>query len=229
MNKYITLLFLFSTSLLLGQNSDTLSKKNQEHFISFNPLNTLLLQQYGLTYEYKYKKLGLIISSAYMNDSEKNFNRVFIAGSTNHGALEFYSGYNLHPQINYYFKDDNYKQKATFCYIGLKGVYKNLSIDSTDFHIWDTNTGGDYFWVWTKHKDDLKIKGAFLIYGVSYRKQHFYLDFNFGPCILNHHHEILLAASQANSGTFVESPPLKKTLIEKHITVTLGINIGLAF
>lgn len=227
------ILFLFLALVTCGlsaQNPDTLTKKQvPHHFMSINPLNTFLLQQYGVAYEYKTHSVGLGISTGYMNDSRMNFNRLFIAGSVNHGALEFYNGYYVHPQVNVFLKEFKNNKKTTLCYMGLKGIYKQMFCDSTGFHIWDSNTGGDYYWVYRKHKDNLKITGAFLVFGGRYVKMPFFVDFNFGGGMLSHKHNLIVAADKANSGTFIYDPPLNRTVQEKHFTGSVSINMGVTF
>ncbi len=230
--KQLILFFLLTlfTYGLSAQKSDTLTERQvPHHFISINPLNTLLLKQYGITYEYKTHRVGIGISSGYMNDSRMNFNRLFIAGSVNHGALEFYNGYYFHPQVNLFLKEFKDNKKSILCYLGLKGIYKEMFCDSSDFHIWDSNTGGDYYWMYRKHKDNLKIKGAFLVFGGRYVKMPFFVDFNIGAGMLYHKHNLIVAADKANSGTFIFDPPLHRTVQEKHFTGSVSIHMGVSF
>ena len=227
-----TLIIIIYSSFIYGQNSDTTSKQHfPQHYISINPLNFLLFQQEGLTYEYKTNRLGYAISTGYFFANKLNYSRFFITGTTERGPYEFYSGFYATPQINLYFSKPMNNKKATLCYISLKGVYKGLKVDSTEYHIW-THGSGDASYFYRKQVDRCRIAGAFLDFGVKCVKNHFVFDFNIGYGILSSFHRMVVAGEGYRiiySNISNVNPPRHEWFKEDHRTLNISFNFGYAF
>ncbi len=228
--RLFILTFVIISSIINGQKPDSLSINHwPHHFITINPLNSALFHQTGITYEYKSPRFGFGISSGYIYSGKSNFSRLFIAGTTEHGALEHYSGFFIIPQINIYLTEIKSTKKTTVCYLGFKGVYKKLQIDSTDYYIWD-KSAPQYYWKYRKQVDKLNISGTFIVFGFKHISKHFLFDFNLGPGMLDFNHNIVVAGEgwKMPSNYSNINPPRFEVLREEHFTFNISINLGIA-
>jgi hypothetical protein len=222
----------FCSAFLYGQKSDSTTKNHLPyHYISINPLKFALFQQAGISYGYRPGKCGFEISAGYIYPSGFNLGRFFIARTANYGALEFYKGFFLDPQFNFYLSKPYDDENATLCYLSVKGVYKYMFMDSTHYYIWDHDTGGDDYWVYAKQIDRLNIIGGFIMFGVKHINNHFYFDFNIGPGMLALNHNLIVAGT----GHYVHddisniNPPRKETFNQFRFTMTMSLSFGVAF
>jgi len=214
---------------IYGQKSDSTEAKHfPRHYISINPINSVLLDQVGLAYEYKPGIFGFGLAAGYKYASQRNYSRLFIAGTTQHGPFEFYSGLYVIPQINVYFNKPKKPNKATFGYFSLKGVYKYLHVDSTDYHIWDSSDG-DYYWLYRKQVDNANIIGVFWNLGIKIVRNHFFFDLNFGPGIIYRDQRMVVAGKSIRDSHFYHDnisnvvPPRKEDFSEHHFTINVSM------
>jgi len=230
----IVFLITIQTSLIFGQRPDSTSKDHfPRQYISINPINTLVLQQAGITYEYRPSFLGFGLSVGGIYPNSINFSRFFMAATSQHGAFEYYHGYFAEPQINIYLSRLKFVENSDLYYLSFKGIYKYLQVDSSKFHIWESDTGGDDYWLYRKQLDKVNVKGLFFEFGYKHIEQHFFIDFNIGPGILVQHHNIVIAGQGTHdiigSNPSNIRPPKHETLIQGAITVNISFNIGYAF
>lgn len=226
----ILLILLISGPLFIyGQKSDVQKEAHMpKHYISVNPLNILLFQQVGITYEYKPGRIGYGITTGYIYPNKQEYSNWFIAGPTNYGSLGYYSGIFIVPQVNVYLTKPKNVKHTGLVYVSLKGVYKYMNIDSTGRYAWDTHAD-DYYWVYRKQIDKVNIFGAFADFGFRYIFHHFFLDINLGPGIMfvNHH---MIIAGEATGPYPIHNinPPRREELHEKHVTINFTLNFGVA-
>jgi hypothetical protein len=214
---------------IFGQESDSMSVKHfPRHYFSINPINCALLDQIGFSYEYKPGFLGFGLAVGYKYASERNYTRFFIAKSTEYGSYEFYSGLFVIPQVNIYFNKPKNQQKATLFYFSLKGIYKYLHVDSTDYHIWNLGQG-DGDWYYRKQVDNANIAGIFWNLGVKHIYKHFFIDFNIGLGILIRDHKMVVAGEGiniTNANISNVNPPRIDYYGERYWTVNISLNLG---
>jgi hypothetical protein len=217
---------------IFGQKSDSLPAKHfPRHYISINPINSALLDQVGIGYEYKPGILGFGLAAGYKYASQRNYSRFFIAASANRGAYEYYSGFYIIPQVNFYFYKPRRPDKGALLYFSLKGIYKYLQVDSTNYHIWD-NSGGDSYYFYRKQLDKVNITGVFGNLGIKAVIRHFFFDINIGPGIIKRDHNMLVAGEghdiyRTNMGNV--NPPRKGHFSDHYFTVNISINVGADF
>lgn len=228
----VVVLIIVCSAFVYGQKPDSTSKNSfPRHFISVNPINFCLLQQAGLSYEYRYKRFGFGISMGYVYPSRLNVGRFFLARTVDYGAFEFYNGLFCNPQFNFYLKDPNRLKRNTIAYLTVKGVYKYLQVDSTEFHEWH-NVNGDAYDVYCKLVDRCHIGGIFLDLGVKYVRNHFTLDFNIGPGFLMQYHNAVIAGRTSYYGANYNSfpnPPPRESWSKLYPTVNISLTLGGAF
>ena len=223
------ILFWFGSQFVFGQNSDTQKAVHlPKHYISVNPLNILLFQQIGITYEYKPGVMGLGITTGYIYPNKQEYSNWFIAGPTGYGSLGYYSGFFIVPQVNIYLTKPKDVQNTGLVYIALKGVYKYMHIDSIGRYAWDTHAD-DYYWVYRKQFDNVNIYGAFADFGFRYILHHFFFDINFGPGIMFVNHQMIIAGEATGPYPIHNvNPPRREELHEHHVTINLTLNFGVA-
>jgi len=231
MRWIIFILGISTSSFTFGQvsHSDT-NKHFPKHYLSVNALNLILANQIGITYEYKSGLIGIDVSSGYIYPSGSELSRFLIATTTNYGAFENYSGFFAIPQINLYFSKPHNFNNATICYLSLKGVYRNMHIDSNKLYIWNHNTNGDDSWIYRRQVDKVNIKGAFVLFGLKYIYKHFFVDFNIGPGWLSIDQKMIVAQEQTTHGwpTYANYP-FKDKLNRHNYTINISLNFGRAF
>lgn len=226
-----TILFLILSPLIFfGQKSvDWQEYDFPRHFISVNPLNMLLFQQIGISYEYRANDFGFEITPGYIYPNKQEYSNWFIAGPTNYGSLGYYSGFFVVPQINIYVTKPRNSMHTGLIYLALKGVYKYMKIDSTGRYAWDTHSD-DYYWVYRRQLDKVNIVGGFVDFGFKCYLYHVFFDINIGPGILSVNHNMLVTGeAKGPSPIHAVNPPRHETLREMHLTVNFSINIGGAF
>jgi hypothetical protein len=237
MNKTIrSFIFVLGITLwpvfLYGQRPDSTAKKHLPyHYFSINPLKCGLFQQAGISYGYRPGRFGFEVAAGYIYPSGFNAGRFFIARTSNYGALEFYKGFFLDPQFNFYLWKPKDAVKATICYLSVKGVYKYMFMDSTHYYIWDHETGGDDYWLFAKQVDRLNIMGGFVMFGVKHIDKHFYVDFNIGPGMLALNHNLVVAGEGHDMRDDISNvrPPRRVTFNQYVFTMTMSLSFGVAF
>jgi hypothetical protein len=231
MKKAILLIIVLSPFLVKGQKKDSIRNPHfPRHFISFNPLNAILFQQIGITYEFKPGRMGYGITSGYIYPNKKEYSNWFIAGPTNYGSLGFYSGVYFIPQFNIYLTMQKKPKKAGLVYLTLKGVYKYLKIDSTNGYAWDTHAD-DSYWVYRKMVDRTNVIGVFLDFGFKFIRSHFFFDLNIGPGIMFVNHNMIIAGETTKHPSHVSniSPPRSETFNDKNFTINFTLTFGVDF
>ena len=228
-----TILFTFGfvvcSLFIYGQETELTTKSHfPKHFISLNPLNIFLFQQAGITYEYKPGTLGFGITAGYIYPNKKEYSNYFIAGPTEYGSLGFYSGVFIVPQVNVYLTKPKNQHKAGLVYVAFKGVYKYMTIDSTNSYAWDTHSD-DYYWIYRKMVDKVNITGAYIDFGFKFVRSHFFFDLNIGPGILFVNHNMMIAGQTSANPSQVSNvnPPRAETSNERHITINFTLNLGI--
>ncbi len=224
-------LILLVPSLLFGQHDqDNKEKKPPRHFISVNPLNILLFQQAGISYEYKPTWLGFGITTGFIYPNYKTYSNYFIAGPTNLGSLGDYSGVFAVPQVNLYFNKPRHPDHGSLGYVAVKFVYKYMHIDTTKITAW-TNEGDGYY-DYRKMNDKVNVYGGFLDIGYKYFNGHFFLEFSFGPGLMGVNHNMIVYGSSVGSNPYsvhyLDSPK-NEHWDELHYTINFSINLGFTF
>ena len=223
--------FLISPFHLVAQESFKVCDADiMHHHISVNPLNILLFQQIGATYEYRLGRIGFGITPGYIYPNKKEYSNYFIAGPTNLGSLGWYTGWFVVPQVNLYLSRPHYDGEGSQWYFALKFVYKNMRIDTNTVTVW-TNQGDGYN---TRRKmdDRVNIYGFFMDGGYRYFLGHFFFDLNFGlgPMWVNHEQVIY---GEASGGSYIHiqyiNPPREESYHQKTITINFALNLGFAF
>lgn len=223
--------FVACSLFIYGQETEIPPKVHlPRHFISLNPLNILLFQQAGITYEYKAGTLGFGITTGYIYPNKKEYSNWFIAGPIEYGSLGFYSGVFIVPQLNVYLTKPKNPKKAGLVYVAFKGVYKYMTIDSTNSYAWDTRSD-DYYWIYRKMVDRVNILGAFIDFGFKFVRDNFFFDLNIGPGMLFVNHNMIIAGQTFTRPSQVSNvkPPRSETFNEKHFTINFTLNFGVAF
>jgi hypothetical protein len=114
-------------------------------------------------------------------------------------------------------------------YCALKGVYKYMTLDSTEYIVWHSTSENDYPY-YTKMVDRVNIYGAFIDIGVKIVRRHFFIDFNFGPGLLCINHDMYISGEKTENHKPREvNPPRHEILFEKNFTINFTMNIGIAF
>ncbi|MFO7723759.1 MAG: hypothetical protein R6V49_11115 [Bacteroidales bacterium] len=204
---------------------------NPRNFISLSPVRVVFFDQAGLSYEYRYGFLGLGLAAGYKYASGRNYTRLFIATSNNNGAYEFYTGFYAMPQVNLYFNRPKPKKINILGYLSLKGNYKYLHVDSTEFHVWNNNVSEDNF-VYRRQIDEVNIIGATGNLGLKLTINHFFIDYNFGVGWIYHDHKMLVAGLKtAYAGVFPPGPgyPFRDDHTFSSPTVNFCLSIGYCF
>jgi hypothetical protein len=223
---------LFFALTVCAQRSDSTLKNLPRHYLSINPLNAALFQQVGLSYEFKPAHFGFAITAGYVYANKLNISRLFMAGTVNYGPFEYYQGLFVVPQFNFYFSKPIFGENTTLLYISLKGVYKYLFIDSTEYHIWN-NTNGDYYDLYRKQVDRTHIYGGFAVFGMKRVFSHFFVDMNLGLGVLAQEHR-LITVGESNSGPRQDnlsniSPPREAVVKKQNFAINFSINLGGCF
>ena len=229
---FISILVIFGSLCLSGQNNDSTSEHNlSKHYFSFNPLNLLFFQQAGITYEYKPGKFGFGLTGGYIFPNRREYSNYFIAGPTNYSSLGFYSGYFIEPQLNFYLKQKKKAGNAKLFYIALKAVYKYMTVDSTEKIVWYTQGGSSNGnSTYKKMNDKLNIYGAFIDFGFRFVGEVLFFDLNIGPGIMHLKHNLITyAESYGNSPLYYINPPQQEMFEETHATINFTLNIGISF
>jgi hypothetical protein len=221
---------LFGSVLVSAQQTDSTARDHFPHnFISLNPINISFIQQLGLTYEYRYKRIGFGLSGGYIYPSKFNIGRLFMARTVNFGPFEFYKGFFCNPQINIYLKNPERLKRNAIVYIAVKGIYKYMHVDSTKYYEWDYSRG-DYYDIDMKLVDRCHIGGVFVDFGVKYENNGFFIDFNIGPGVLIQQHNAYFAGREDGGGHSNYPLPLAKDSWTKvYPSINFSLNLGGAF
>jgi len=228
----LSVLVFFGSLWLYGQKNDSTPEHHVlKHFFSVNPLNALLFQQAGITYEFKPGIIGCGLTGGYIYPNRQEYSNYFIAGPTNYSSLGFYSGSYIVPQLNFYFKKSEKKGRTKLLYIALKAVYKYMTVDSTETIVWYTQGGSSNGNSTNKKMDDtLNIYGAFIDFGFKYVNQAFFVDLNIGPGIMClNHNMITYGISYGSSSVHYINPPQQEVREETHVTINFTLNLGISF
>jgi len=216
---------------IYGQQAEYPSQEHlPRHYLSLNPLNILFFQQAGLTYEYKPGRLGIGITAGYIYPNRKEYSNWFIAGPVEYGSLGYYSGFFLVPQVNAYLTKPKKTGNTALVYLSLKGVYKYMTVDSTESYAWDTHSD-DYYWVYRKQVDRVNIFGFFVDFGIKYVWKHFFFDVNIGPGMMYVNHNLVIAGQTSGHPSDVSNihPPRSEKFNEQHLTLNFSLNLGIPF
>ena len=231
MRIIVLIVLLISAPLFMdGQTSDEQPAAHlPKHYISINPLNILLFQQIGITYEFKPGFMGYGITAGYIYPNKQEYSNWFIAGPTSYGSLGYYSGLFIEPQVNIYLTKLKNPKHGGMIYIALKGVYKYMHIDSVGRYAWDTHSD-DYYWVYRRQIDNVNIFGGFIDFGFRYVIHHFFFDINIGPGIMSINHKMIIAGEATGPYPIHEiNPPRYEELHQTYPTINFTLNIGVAF
>lgn len=221
----LTTLSLLAVSLSFGQGQpESGDVPLPRHYISVNPLNILLFQQAGITYEYKPGRVGYVLTAGYIYPNHKEYSNYFIAGPTKAGSLGDYSGLFVVPQFNIYLNKPKHSGHANLIYIALKPVYKYMHIDSSQQTAW---SHPDDYYVYRKMNDNVNIYGGFVDFGYKCYIHHFFFNLEFGLGILAVDHKMTI------SGVWVHSyqenyyhPPKEESTTENHLTINFMLTFG---
>jgi hypothetical protein len=226
--NWLLILFISVPFLMFGQNSNELKEVHfPKHYISVNPLNILLFQQAGITYEFKPGVMGYGITTGYIYPNKKEYSNYFIAGPTNYGSLGDYSGFFAVPQVNVYLIKPKHSEHANLVYISLKMVYKYMHIDSTSQTAWYNE--GDFYYLYRKMIDKVNIYGGFIDFGYRYVLHHFFFDVNFGLGSMWVNHKMIISGETVNPAPMhYFNPPKREELHQNHVTINFTLNLGVA-
>jgi hypothetical protein len=217
--------------VLPGQKNELqLDVRLPKNYISVNPLNIILFQQAGITYEYKPGVLGYEITTGYIYPNKKEYSNYFIAGPTNYGSLGYYSGFFVVPQVNVYLTKPNYSDEGGVVYLSLKMVYKYMHIDSTSSSAWFSE--GDSYYLYRKMIDKVNIYGGFIDFGYRYFLSHFFIDLNFGVGSMWVNHKMIIAGEKLGTSPYpmIYINPLRREELHKnHVSINFTLNFGFAF
>ncbi|MEI6898898.1 MAG: hypothetical protein WCL00_03390 [Bacteroidota bacterium] len=220
-----TTLSLLIVSLLFGQGQkESNDIPFPRHYISVNPLNILLFQQAGITYEYKPGMVGYGLTAGYIYPNHKEYSNYFIAGPTNAGSLGDYSGFFVVPQVNVYLNKPKNSWHTNLVYIALKPVYKFMYIDSTQKTAW---SHPDDYYVYRKMNDKVNIFGGFVDFGYKCYIHHFFFGIEFGLGILAVYHKMIVSAEWVSyNPAYYYHPPKEESTNESHLTVNFTLTLG---
>lgn len=227
---FLPVLFALGSLSSTGQHHDSVSQlRLPRHFISANPVNLLLCQQAGITYEFKPGWFGFGVSAGYMYANNWNASYYFIIGPIDYGALGYYSGMYVIPQLNFYFAKKVSGEKAWLFYASLRGVYRKMSVGSKNYIPWLNDYTGevrDY----QKMDDKVDIHAAFLNVGMKFVHRHFFLDMNGGYGLLDVYHDMTVYGVSTHPGPGrLYTTPLHDTYYNWHMAVNFNFNVGVAF
>ncbi len=195
-----------------------------KHYISINPLNILLFQQVGITYEYKPRMVGFGVTTGYIYPNHKEYSNYFIAGPSRAGSLGDYSGLFVVPQVNVYFNKPKHSRHANLIYVALKPVYKFMHIDSTQQTAW---SHPDDYYVYRKMNDKVNIYGGFFDFGYKCYIYHFFFNIEFGLGVLAVNHKMIISSERiSNYQGHYYHPPKEESTNESHLTVNFTLTLG---
>jgi hypothetical protein len=225
-------ILLFAVPVFVhGQNVSTEKAAHlPKHYISVNPLNMILFQQLGISYEFKPGLMGYGVTAGYIYANHKDYSNYFIAGPTNYASLGDYRGFFIVPQVNVYLRQPEDPTEGGLIYLSAKMVYKHMQIDSSYTTAWKNE--GDSYYVYRKMNDNVNIYGVFLDFGYRYVLSHFFFDLNFGVGNMWVNHDMLISGEHTGyySGTMrYYHPPKQDELHESHVTINFTLNLGAAF
>jgi len=231
--RTLLLLILFLTPPLLTFSQTIDEQKairSPQHYISVNPLNMLLFQQLGVTYEYRPGMAGFGISAGYIYPNHKTYSNYFIAGPTDVASLGDYSGLFLMPQVNLYVRNPRNPKHGGSIYLSLKMVYKYMHLDST--YATAFYNEGDGYYDYRRMNDNVNIYGVFADFGYKYVFNHFFFDLNcgFGSMWLNHK----MIIHGQTTGMYADpmyylDPPVDEELHQNHVSANFSFTLGAAF
>jgi hypothetical protein len=226
-------LILFPAILLAQYQGKTVDHPFPKHFLSVNPLNGLLFQQAGLSYEFKPDRFGYELTGGYVYPNYKDYSNYFIAGITNYASFGDYHGLFVVPQFNFYFNKPKRSANANLFYVSMKVVYKYLQLDSTNWTQWH-HEGDDYYY-YRKMVDHTNIYGGNLGFGYKLYFYHVFFDLYLGLGFLNVNHQMTISKEGYSVGIplpgqyNVYDPPKNDTFDNRSVTISFSVNIGGAF
>ncbi|MCK9423463.1 MAG: hypothetical protein M0Q38_12785 [Bacteroidales bacterium] len=228
---FIFLFLLLSVSqFILGQTSGEQDAPYlPKHYISVNPLNILLFQQAGVTYEYKPGVMGFGVTTGYIYPNNKTYSNYFIAGPTSYGSLGNYSGVFVVPQVNVYLTKPKNSKHGSLIYLSVKMVYKYMHIDSTGHTAWYHEGNGYY--IYRKMIDKVNIYGGFVDFGYRYVLYHFFFDINLGLGTTWINHKMTIGGEHIGLSPdpiHYINPPRQEELHQNPVTINFTLNFGVA-
>jgi hypothetical protein len=220
-------IIIYST-FLCGQEIDSTKKDHfPRHFFSINPFNCAILQQAGISYEYKTRWLGIELTAGGFYPNKDGRTRFFLTGSFTPGSFEYYSGFFANPQLNFYFSEPKNIKNATLYYVSLKCVYKYLYYNSKDWIKW---TGTGDIPLYRKQIDKVNFIGTFATLGVKRVIKHYFAEFNFGLGFNYIEHNMLVSGELSHpSPGQIQPPPYNERSREFGFAVNISFNYGGAF
>jgi hypothetical protein len=230
--QILFILLIYFPICLLGQPTDSsLNHKFNHNFFSINPVNALFCQQAGISYEYMTYKFGIEISSGYFYPTHLFYSKWGIEGfGKNDGSIYPFQGYYLIPQINLYLPKN---KTNVICYFSIKGVYRKLHCDSTEFYFWHKDDNDNDYWIYRKQDDHLSINGVFLLVCIKQIKKHFFLESYFGPGIIHVKHDMYVAGENCGEDPYIDQsnikPPIHDIVNYSSMAISIGINFGFRF
>lgn len=228
MKTLFFLCFLPGVLLSFGQSSDdTRTFASRKHFFAVNPINSALLQQAGLQYEYKPGRFGFALDAGGIYANKWNYSRIFMAATSNHGPFEFYSGYYTRPQINFYLNEANNNKSQSLPYKQAKFIYKHLEVDTTHSHVWYNLEGADQA-TYRKQFDNTNMMGAFLGLGFKQRYGRFYYECGAAFGVMNIHQDLIVYKEYDHSPP-IGGYPYYDELTRQFWTASIDVRVGYIF
>ncbi|PKP05401.1 MAG: hypothetical protein CVU11_00410 [Bacteroidetes bacterium HGW-Bacteroidetes-6] len=228
MKFFVLVVSMFLVGSASAQQSDSAKNASMpHHFFSVNPVNSLILQQAGINYEYAGRKWGAGVDLGFVYPNELNYSRIFMAATNGYGAFESYSGYYFIPRVNFSLRTKYFSRRINRQYLLLKGVSKKLVCDSTKYLVWYNEEGADLA-TYRKQKDEATILGAFLCFGSRNTFRHFFMEYSFGVGWLNISQKMAVA-NELYTGTPLSGYPYEDNLERDHFAVSLEFRLGYAF
>ena len=191
----------------------------------------LFIQQAGITYEFKPGMFGIGMTGGYIYPNRSEYSNYFLAGPTDYSSLGYYSGCFVEPQVNCYFFQKAKEGRTRLLYIALKGIYKYLTVDSTQKIAWYSQGGSsDGNTTYRKMDDRMNVYGAFVDFGFRLTGPLFFFDLNIGPGIMHLQHDMVIyGEAYGQSQVYYVNPPQQEVLEETHVTVNFSVNLGICF
>jgi hypothetical protein len=229
-NFKLIILLVFCSTVIFGQNNKSGSSYHlPKHYFSINPLNLCLAQQAGITYEFKPGMFGFALGTGYMYRNNSTWSDFFIVGPVYKGQLGYYSGVYVIPQLKFYFKPKMFEKGATMFYVGLRGVYRYMTVDSIGYVPWSYSEDYETYGC-NKMVDKVNIYGAFVNLGMKVLHHHFFFDISIGYGFLNTNHDMFISSFEIKNHIGpIYSPPKHEVFIDQHQAFNINLSFGGAF
>ncbi len=226
----LTLLLVFSVASVFGQVTPPADAyRLPKHFLSISPLNLLLAQQAGITYEFRPGRFGFALGTGYMYRNNSTWSDFFYAGPVPQGQLGYYAGVYAIPQVNFYFKPKMLPEGAVLFYVGLRGVYRHMSVDSVGYVPWKYSEDAETYSCY-KMVDRVNIYAAYVNVGMKVLRRHFFFDLSVGYGFLSLYHDMYIASHQIRNHVGpVYSPPKHEKFFDQHQAFNFNLSFGGVF